>query len=132
MKTHWCGDFNDVYEHCNALRWRKERASFCCQNEVLIGDNGTQYTSGKFSQFVSEWKFRHIRSAPGNEKAKDAAEVAVKVIKNKMMMKCLKSNEDRYIALLDLRNTPLEDLTTSPAMASHGSTRFKYHPIHRH
>ena len=25
VKTHWCGDFNVVCEHCNALQWREER-----------------------------------------------------------------------------------------------------------
>ncbi|GFO39027.1 endogenous retrovirus group k member 19 pol protein [Plakobranchus ocellatus] len=82
--------------------------------EVHISDNGTQYTSEEFAQFASEWKFQHTRSAPGNKKAKGAAEAAVKVIKN-MMIKCRKSNEDPYIGLLNLRNTPTEGLATSPA-----------------
>ncbi|RUS68488.1 hypothetical protein EGW08_023750 [Elysia chlorotica] len=82
--------------------------------EVLISDNGTQYTSEEFSTFVSEWKFRHERSAPGNKKANGAAEAAVKVIKN-LMIKCRHSKEDPYIGLLNLRNTPTEGLSTSPA-----------------
>lgn len=32
LQTHSCGQFNVVCEHCNALRWREERTSFCCQN----------------------------------------------------------------------------------------------------
>ncbi|GFN81637.1 hypothetical protein PoB_000814300 [Plakobranchus ocellatus] len=79
--------------------------------EVLISDNDTQYTSEEFAQFASEWKFQHTQSAPGNKKANEAA---VKVIKN-MMIRCRKSNEDPYIGLLNLRNTPIEGLATSPA-----------------
>ncbi|GFO18993.1 integrase core domain [Plakobranchus ocellatus] len=46
--------------------------------------------------------------------ANGAAEAAVKVIKN-MTIKCRKSNEESYIGLLNLRNTPTEGLATSPA-----------------
>ncbi|GFO04959.1 retrovirus-related pol polyprotein from transposon 17.6 [Plakobranchus ocellatus] len=83
--------------------------------EVLISDNCTQYTSEEFAQFASEWKFQHTRSAPGNKKANGAAEATVKVIKN-MMIKCRKFNEDPYIGLLNLRNTPTEGLATSSAL----------------
>lgn len=82
--------------------------------EVLISDNGTQFTSGEFIKFTKEWCFRHERITPGNSKANGAAEAAVKIVKN-IMIKCHKSNEDPYLGILNLRNTPNEGLSTSPA-----------------
>ena len=52
-------------------------------------------------------------SGPGNSKANGAAKAAVKVAKN-TMEKCHDANEDHYLGLLNLRNTPQEGLT-SPA-----------------
>ena len=82
--------------------------------EIIISDNGTQYTSREFKQFCQNWKIEHKTISPGNSKAIGAAEAVVKIAK-KMMRKCQINKEDPYIALLNLRNTPQEGLDYSPA-----------------
>ena len=85
----------------------------------LISDSGTQYTSEEFATFAKTWQFRHHPSAPGNHRANGAAEAAVKIVKA-LMLKCSKAGEDPYLGLLNLRNTPNEGLTTSPAQRLFG------------
>lgn len=82
--------------------------------DVVVSDNGPQYSSQHFKAFSRKWVFSHETSSPGNSKANGAAEAAVKVAKN-MMKKCHDAKEDHYLGLLNLRNTPQEGLTTSPA-----------------
>ena len=82
--------------------------------DTLLSDNGTQYTSAKFRQFSKDWNFFHQTSSPGNSQSNGAAEAAVKVAK-RMMRRCQALKEDPYIGLLNLRNTPTEGLSTSPA-----------------
>ena len=55
-----------------------------------------------------------MTSSPGHSQSNGAAEAAVKVAKN-MMKKCLHAKEDPYLGLLNLRNTPEEGMTSSPA-----------------
>ena len=82
--------------------------------ETLVSDNGPQYSSTSFSAFIKEWKIHHELISPGNSQANGAAEVAVKIAK-RLMRKCQASNQDFFLGLLNLRNTPTEGLETSPA-----------------
>lgn len=81
---------------------------------VLVSDNGPQFSSHEFQKFTQKWNLVHNRIAPGNSRANGQAESAVKIIKS-MMIKCRASNEDPYLGLLNIRNTPNEGLQTSPA-----------------
>ena len=80
----------------------------------VVSDSGPQYSSQHFKSFAKIWGFSHETSSPGKSKANGAAEAAVRVTKN-MMKKCHDAKEDDYLGLLNLRNTPQESLTTSPA-----------------
>ena len=82
--------------------------------DTVVSDNGTQYSSQQFRLFTCSWDFRHVTSSPGHSQSNGAAEAAVKVAKN-MMKKCLHAKEDPYLGLLNLRNTPEEGMTSSPA-----------------
>ena len=82
--------------------------------DKTVSDNGPQFSSQEFKKFVSEWGFEHKTSSPGNSKSNGAAEAAVKIAKT-MMKKCKKAKEDPYLGLLNLRNTPQEGLSMSPA-----------------
>jgi len=82
--------------------------------ETLVSNNGPQYSSTSFSAFVKEWNIHHELTSPGNSQANGAAEVAVKIAK-RLMRKCQASNQDFFLGLLNLRNTPTEGLETSPA-----------------
>ncbi|KAL8613325.1 hypothetical protein ACOMHN_052565 [Nucella lapillus] len=81
--------------------------------DVVISDNGPQFSSQLFKVFARSWGFTHKTSSPGHSQANGSAEAAVKVAKN-LMKKCLYAKEDPYIGLLNLRNTPEEGLTSSP------------------
>ncbi|XP_046568370.1 uncharacterized protein K02A2.6-like [Haliotis rubra] len=90
---------------------------------TVISDGGPQYTGNKFHNFSKKYGFKHETSSPGNSKANGAAEAAVKIAK-RMMKKCNAANEDPYLGLLNIRNTPTEGLQTSPAQRLMGrSTR---------
>ena len=82
--------------------------------ERVISDNGPQYSSHQFKMFAKSWNFSHETSSPGNSKSNGAAEAAVKIAKS-LMKKCRVSREDPYIGLLNIRNTPQEGMTSSPA-----------------
>ena len=85
----------------------------------LKTDNGPQYTSGSFKRFAAEWEFDHKFSSPGNSQSNGCAEAHEKICKN-LLKKCLKSGEDPYLGLLNLRNTLTKALGSSPAQRTMG------------
>ena len=87
--------------------------------ETLMSDNGPQFISSEFSQFVQKYKINHITSSPGHQQSNGLAEEGVKQIKA-LMEKCQQSQDDFALALLDLRNTPRDDLLGSPMQRLHG------------
>ena len=82
--------------------------------DVLIMDNGPQFTSEKFGNFVKDWQFQHTTSSPGYPQSNGKAENAVKTVKS-LMRKSLRAGTDPFLALLAFRNTPTEGVDTSPA-----------------
>ena len=75
--------------------------------DVVISDNGPQYSSHCFQIFANKYGFSHETISPGNSQANGAAEAAVKIAKN-LMKKCIKAKEDPYIGLSNLRYTPMK------------------------
>lgn len=59
---------------------RKVKAHFTRQGipDVLILDNGPQYSSRKFEMFSQRWEFEHRTSSPGHPQSNGMAESAVK------------------------------------------------------
>ena len=82
--------------------------------DVVISDNGPQFTSLEFTQFGREWGFEHRTSSPGHQQANGQAESAVKTAKS-ILKKAKKSRSDPYLAILAARNTPTEYMDSSPA-----------------
>ena len=82
--------------------------------DVVVSDNGPQFSADHFMKFARKWEFSHERISPGNSKANGAAEAAVKDAK-KFMKKCSEEKSDPYLGLLNVRNTPTEGLSSSPA-----------------
>ena len=74
---------------------------------------GPQFTAGKFNKFSEEYNFNHETISPGNSKASGRAEAAVKIAKD-MLIKSKRNEEDPYIGLLNIRNTPQEKNLLSP------------------
>ena len=71
--------------------------------EVVMSDNGPQFSSEKYAEFAQQYGFEHITSSPYYPQSNGEAERAVKTIKS-----LLKKSGDHYLALLAYRSTPLE------------------------
>lgn len=81
--------------------------------DVVISDNGPQYSSQEFEEFARTWCFQHKTSSPGYPQSNGLAERTVQTVKN-LLKKAKGSGEDPYLSLLSYRNTPLSD-AGSPA-----------------
>ena len=63
------------------IEFLKEQFSRHGIPDVLITDNGPQYSCREFTEFSREWEFKHVTSSPGHAKSNGKAESAVKVAK---------------------------------------------------
>lgn len=93
-------------------------ARFGCP-QILISDNGPQFVSDEFEEFMNEWDIEHRTSSPGHQQANGLAESAVKRAK-KLIEKTLDSGQDLMLALLEARNVPNQDAGSSPAQRMYG------------
>ena len=78
--------------------------------DVLISDNGPQFTSREFSEFATQWEFQHVTSSPYHPKSNGKAESAVKVVKN-LFKKAQRDNKDPWLSL-DYGNNPTTGMQT--------------------
>ena len=76
---------------------------------VLVSDNGRQFVSAEFKEFEERWQFTHVTSSPLYPQSNGLAERAVRSAKM-LLEKCLRENNDPYLALLHVRNTPRPNL----------------------
>ena len=72
--------------------------------EIVVTDNGPQYSSQTFSAFADAHGFTHRTSSPRYPQSNGVSERAVKTIKG-----LLKKSEDQYETLLAYRSTPLSN-----------------------
>nr|XP_039248383.1 uncharacterized protein K02A2.6-like [Styela clava] len=82
--------------------------------DSLFSDNGSVYCSHEFKQFAKEWGFKHITSSPHFPQSNSYSERAVQSAKT-LLEKCKRDGSDPYIALLNQRNIPRDDVLGSPA-----------------
>lgn len=82
--------------------------------DVVISDNGPQFTSQQFRKFSNDWEFEHRTSSPYHSQANGAAEATVKIAK-RILSKSKQRKEDPIIELLKLRSTPMEGVEKMPA-----------------
>ena len=82
--------------------------------DVFISDNGPQFSSEKFRVFAQTYQFRHKTSSPYHPQSNGKAERTVQTVKN-LLKKAQEDQKDPYLALLDFRNTPMNEQVGSPA-----------------
>lgn len=87
--------------------------------DILMTDNGPQFSSTEFSAFSKAWSFEHPTSSPHYPQSNGKVENAVKTVK-RLFTKCRETGQSEYRALLDWRNTPTEGVGTSPAQRFFG------------
>jgi len=110
-----------AHEHLCKIGDTLLEASFCllwhspCQHS----DNVQQFVCTAFTEFMQSWRIIHSTSSPGHQSANGKAEAAVKSVKN-MLKRTSFDKSDQYLALLEMRNTPRQDVNGSPAQIVFG------------
>ena len=82
--------------------------------DILISDNGPQFSSELFKKFSNKYQFKHYTSSPHYPQSNGRAEKAVQSVKN-LFKKANDVGTDPYLALLEHRNTPENEIIGSPA-----------------
>ena len=72
--------------------------------DIVISDNGPQFSAASFRQFTILYGFVHVTSSPRYPQSNGEAERAVRTGKG-----LLKRNEDIHVALMTYRATPLQN-----------------------
>lgn len=78
-----------------------------------MSDN-SPFASAEFRRFAERYQFRHVTSSPRYPQSNGKAELAVKIAK-RLTIRADETNTDLFLALLEWRNTPAEQLNRSPA-----------------
>ena len=78
--------------------------------DMIVSDNGPQYSSQEFQEFTEDYGFQHVTSSPYHPQGNGEAERAVKTVK-----KLLRDTNNPNLALLLYRSTPLSWCQHSPA-----------------
>ena len=68
----------------------------------------------EFKDFAKTYGFEHVISFPRYSQSMGFIEKNVQICKN-LLNKTKKSNSDPYLALLEFRNTPIENVYMSPS-----------------
>jgi hypothetical protein len=82
--------------------------------QEIVSDSGRQFVSRPFHDFAASLDITLTQSSPHYHQSNGKAESAVKMVKT-IFKKCRMDNSDPNFALLEWRNTPMEDLNASPA-----------------
>ena len=82
-------------------------------SERVINDNGPCYACHEHAVFAKDWDFKHVTSSPLYPRSNSLSEKLVQVVKH-LLTKAKESRKDPYLALLELRCTPVNSLE-SPA-----------------
>ena len=79
----------------------------------IISDNSPQFASSEFQMYTAGNNIRHTTSLPRYPQSNGLAEQTVQTAK-KLLKKAKYEKTDPNMALLDLRNTPIEEINLSP------------------
>jgi hypothetical protein len=78
--------------------------------DKCISDNGPQFSSKEFVELAKSYGFIHITSSPHYPQGNGQAERTVRTVKN-----LFRKAKDPYKAIMDYRNTNIEETGLSPA-----------------
>ena len=88
-------DFKMLEENTSSgvIKFLKEQFSRHGLPDILVTDNGQQFTSQELKQFTHSWEFLHVSSSPHHHKSNGKVEAAVRVARS-LFKKALKDNKD--------------------------------------
>ena len=95
------------------IRATKECFSLLGIPREIMSDNGPQFQR-EYNEFCEEWNIAHTTSSPRYAKSNGFIERQIRYIKP-IIKKCIASSGDVYLALLNVRATPLDSTLPSPA-----------------
>ena len=93
--------------------------------EILYGP---EFSSLEFRQFAKAYQFQHVTSSPRFPKSNGLAERTVHLSKN-LLKKAYEDKKDPYLAILELRNTPIPGVGLSPTQLLMGRRTGSIIPI---
>ncbi|KAF2890602.1 hypothetical protein ILUMI_15571, partial [Ignelater luminosus] len=96
---------NNISSHHIIKIFKSMFARFGVPQQV-VSDRGTQFTSREFANFSKQWQFKHIVTSPTHSQSNGMAERHVQTAEN-LVKKAIEDKKDLYLALLQLRNTPI-------------------------
>ena len=82
--------------------------------QIILSDNGPQYTGEPFQSMCEKWVINRITASPRYPRSNGLAERTVRTVKT-LLTKCKKSKQDIQLALLQLRATPIDSKLPLPA-----------------
>ena len=106
----------------------KEVFSDFGQPEIVVSDNGPQFSSAEFKSFCNKYGIRHNTSSPVHPSGNGQAERTIGTLKN-IMKKCWKDTGGWLQGLLTLRNTPISEGLPSPSELLQGRILRDSHPV---
>ena len=93
-------------------------------SDVLISDNGPQFSNHEFQQFTKCYQINHHTSSPYHPQSNSMVEKAVQTVK-RLIKKATHDGDDPYLALLEYHNTPWSDTLGSPVQRLMGIDKQK-------
>ena len=82
--------------------------------EILVSDNGPQYSSHDFTAFCNQCGIDHVTSSPRYPQSNGCVERMVQTLKA-LLEKAQASGQDPYMTLLSHRVTPIDPKLPAPA-----------------
>lgn len=87
--------------------------------EVIVSDNGPQFSCREFAAFCSTQRIEHITSSPLHPSGNGQVERAIGTVKE-MMKKALQEGREWHTGLMAIRNTPVDNRLPSPSQLLQG------------
>ncbi|XP_047990171.1 uncharacterized protein K02A2.6-like [Leguminivora glycinivorella] len=81
---------------------------------IVISDNGPEFSSSQFKQFSQQWCFEHITSSPCYSQSNGQVERNVQTVKNILKKTSVEKTDFRQ-ALLEYLTTPITNQLASPS-----------------